>query len=454
MPQYGVGALLVPVLAIAAIVAFASPVAGVLLLIATIPLDNLIVVGDQITWTRTIGLVVVFAWISRKLIRQESWTAVLFPNFLKPAFLFILLAGASILWAEHFPSTVEKLLTTVQLLGLSLLVVGIIDSWRRLEWALRVVILSGLFTSVLTIWQSFGQGFVRAGEGLAGNVNQTAAVLVLLLPFGFHLLRMSPSRLWRLVGLAFVAIAPLAVILTFSRTSLVFLVVLLGLQMWDMFKERGKDRVVMVAVGVILGVVLLASAPWDKVLERGSSISPAIQGVRGEDNRLQSSRIHHWLGAVAIFNDYPLLGAGYGNFGYQFLDYQFSVSPKYVQRIYGIHDKLRSPHSTFFGILAELGLVGTALWFWLLIAAFLDIRKSWTVSSRAPTSSQKGLVKAVFYSLLASTMFGFLIITHLDKLLWVLLGLSAVLRRLTDLPDERAAHEAGSQTIVANSEFH
>ena len=70
--------------------------------------------------------------------------------------------------------------------------------------------------------------------------------------------------------------------------------------------------------------------------------------------------MHHWLGAIEIFNDHPVLGVGYENYGQAFLTtYQFEVPQKWVQRVY---TTLRSPHSSILGLLAELGLIGTAVW--------------------------------------------------------------------------------------------
>ena len=436
VPQYGAAALLWPVLAVAAIVVFARPVVGVSLLVATIPLENILVLGGDITWVRAVGLVVFSTWILRTLIRREPWAPVLSASLLKPAILFILLAVASILWATHVPSTVQGVMTTVQLLALSLLIVSVIDRWGRLEWVVRLVVVSGLALSILTVSQGFVDGLDRAGVDLAGGVNQTGAYLVLLLPFGFYLFRTSASRLWSLVGLLFVGLAPLAVILTFSRTSFVFLALVIGIQVWDMFKDGTKDRVLLTIAGLVVAVVLFTSTPWESALERASTISPAIQGGRGEDSRLESTRLHHWLGAIAIFNDYPILGSGYGNFGQLFQSYQFSVPSKYVQ---GYFTSVRGPHSSVLGIMAELGLVGIILWSWLLFVALLDARKSGTSSTHEYTRSQRLLVKAVFYSLLLYTMYGFITTIHIQKLLWVLLGLAAVVRRLASEPTEPAA---------------
>ena len=131
---------------------------------------------------------------------------------------------------------------------------------------------------------------------------------------------------------------------------------------------------------------------------------------------------------MLIFKDHPLLGVGYGNFGHRFITYQFLVPEKYVGRYFAT---MRFPHSTFLSILAELGLVGAALWGWLLGTVLFSVRKSWIRSKEFSERSLEILCQSVFFALLAYVMFSAVAGTHTDKLFWLLLGITAVLARLT-----------------------
>jgi O-antigen ligase len=438
VPQHGVDGLLWLLIGVGGlaggVVIFVWPIWGVLLLAFMIPLEGQLDLGE-LTWIRAVGLVIFAAWMLRKLVSRTSWAKVLSANILKPALLFVILATASLLWSEHFPSAFEDLWSTAQLLALSLLVVDVVDSWRRLEWVVRALILSGVVVLTLTLYQSvFQPEVIRAGGSVSGGVNQTATYIVLLTPFAFYLLRGSTVRMWRVLGLAYIALAPLAVSRTLSRTSFVIMPIVLGSQFWDMFKGGHRNRLYLLLSGLVAGVILLVAVDWEGVAARTNTISSVIQGVPTAGGESQSSRMHHWLGAVAIFNDHPLVGAGYGNYGFQFLSYQYSVSPKWVEDYY---TAFRSPHSSFLGILAELGLIGTALWIWLLAVATLNVRKGWSASRKMNNRLLEVLAQAMLYSLLAYVLYSFFEEVHVHKLLWLLFGLTEVLRRLVLSDQER-----------------
>jgi O-antigen ligase len=95
-----------------------------------------------------------------------------------------------------------------------------------------------------------------------------------------------------------------------------------------------------------------------------------------------------------------------------------------------------------FGILAELGLIGGALWILLLVVTLFNARRSWTKSKETGNRSLEVLSQAVFYSILIYAMYSPFSVVHTDKLLWMLLGFSEVLRRLA---------LSQKETIVDNS---
>ena len=435
VPTFGVDGLLWLIIGLAAVAGaiamFVRPLLGILLLTAVIPLETILVFGDQggaVTWARVIGLAVFGVWALRKLVTRESWAGLLSAGMVKPAVLLILWAVASFLWAEDASATAEDTWSTIQLVILSLLVIDMADSGRRLEWVVRILMLSGVVVLALTFSQSVLGDVVRAGTGLSGGANQTATYLVVLTPLAFFLLRASSSRLWRAIGVGFAALTPLGVTQTLSRTSFVIMPPVLASQLWEMSRGRKGNRMYILLGGLVIGAILLVAVDWQSLQDRINTISPAIQGVQRADGSVQSSRFHHWLGAIAIFNDFPLAGAGYGNFGYQFLNtYQFEVSPKWTA---GVFTGLRSPHSSFLGMLAELGVVGTVLWMWLMVVSLRGAGQKWSDSKRAGNRFQEVLAQAVFYSLLAYGVYGLFTVIHLHKLLWLLFGLTEALRRL------------------------
>ncbi len=128
-----------------------------------------------------------------------------------------------------------------------------------------------------------------------------------------------------------------------------------------------------------------------------------------------SARGYHLLVGLEIFADHPVLGVGYGNYGDYFLhDYQFEVEG--MSKLWGSR---RSPHSSNIGILADLGLVGLALWLFLLGVGLYAVFRAWrTMRGRGYGSDGFFLVQAVAYPWYLPSLE--------QKLFWIVLSLTVV----------------------------
>lgn len=435
VPYQGVGSIFWVLSITAVVVLVVRPEIGFYLLVFTLPIQNLFVLEQGVTWTRLIAILVFMTWTLNKLLHRDSWTGILSANILRPGGAFVVFAVASFLWARHPSSTEDAIPSVVLLLALTALTVGIANSWRRLEWTVRFVVLGGIAASLLTISQFFSEGAARAGDDVTGGVNETGVQLVVLIPLAFYLLRGRGALVWRLMALSFLVMSVLAVAVTFSRTSFLLLPIVMMPQIWLMLKGRPME-VLRVLLVVVVGVVVLsATIPWERVLERGGTIAPAV-GSDPNDSGVLSGRVQLWLGAMAIFSDFPLIGVGYGNFGYQYLTHQFSVPSQYIKKYRTINDELVSAHSSLLGMLAELGMLGILFWILLHGVAFQNLRLSWSKLSNVGQAHRTALVQAVAFSLVAYIMYSGVAVVHDHKFYWVILGLTEVLRQLAQRGDQ------------------
>lgn len=431
-PQFGIKAPLLFIFGLAIMLVLTRPVIGLYFLIFSIPLESVFILGDSVTWVRVIGTAVFGAWVLHMLLGRKSWRNLLSSNILIPALLFIIFSFASLLWAEQPP--LSGLSTIFQLLGLSLLVIGIVNSQKRLEWVIRILILSGTIAASITLHQYFVQGLDRAGREVALGINHTAVVLVVLIPLAFYLFRSSKLPLWRLVGLSYIAAASLAVIVTFSRASLIALPIVLAFQVLTMSRDGRRGLFQILFVGVVATGILYATVPWGEVLDRSSTITGEFEDTRTTDPDLAVGRVGIWLGALDIFKDHPLLGVGIGNFGIQFAERSKDVKTFFVGTL--------SPHSTFFGILAELGLIGIFLWGWLHMAAIRNLKIGWRNISRVRHGVSLILVQAIVFSFVIYALYSFESVTHIHKLFWVILGLTEATRHVALRQDQTASDTA------------
>ena len=93
----------------------------------------------------------------------------------------------------------------------------------------------------------------------------------------------------------------------------------------------------------------------------------------------------------------------------------------------------RSPHSSWLGILADLGAVGVLLWSAVLGAALFYLLVAWRRTRTDRLSAGCALIQAAFVCVLLYALpYGFYFQTQKEKLLWVLMGFALALYRLSE----------------------
>ncbi len=404
------------------------PFLGVLLLIATLPLENTLILQSNLTATRLLGLVVLGAWLIHKITRRESWGPVFDSTLVWAAAVFWILALASTLWAR-FPSvSIAGANQLLRLVALAVLLLDLVDSWTRCDRVAKAVVLGGTIAALLTIHQASQPGVHRAGGDIAGGVNGTAIVLVTVLPFAFYLLHAPQRSVWRAIGIIYVVSAAIAVLLTYSRMNLLLLPLVLGWLVWRTIDDR-RARVRLLALAGAAAVAYLQFIPSERLVERIRSIGPYISATLGNGpaDPNTSPRAYHMRVGIAIARDHPFVGAGYGNYGRLFRDqYQYRVAGG--QELYRTP---RSPHSSHIGILADLGLVGLCVWLSLLGIGWVNAHRArrrthGDRSLRAHAFSQAVLVALVLHA----SVYGIYFPNQREKITWLILGLSAAVWRL------------------------
>lgn len=411
-----------------AVVLLVKPVLGLLALLFTVPIEATLMIPGGGTLSKALAILVLAAWVANKLLRRESWMSVLGSRVFLSAVVFLAFAMASRLWATYQTGFNSTFLRVVLLFGLGVLAMDLVRTWSQAAWVVKVLVAGGLVAAALTLGQYFGEaGVRRAGGGISGGINATAILLVTLTPFAFSLVRSPEKGAWRVVGLAYLALGVVAVGVTLSRMSFLVLGLLLVVEFWQMlWSRRGRFALVLL---LLFGVpAFLHFMPLETLVQRAQTIGPYVQStLRGDQGGLYelSGRGYHLQVGLAIFRDHPWLGAGFNNYGRSFLTYQFAVPGTGHLFL-----RPRSPHSTYVGILADLGVVGTGLWLVLLGFAVANLKAAWSGLAARKGSFEFLLVRAVTLAFLVQLSYGFYENVHFDKLWWILLGLTVPLRRL------------------------
>jgi len=228
----------------------------------------------------------------------------------------------------------------------------------------------------------------RSIGSVLGDPNDLA--LVLLFPASFALaLLVTPGTtvLERLLGAIGFGVVTIAIIATQSRGGLLGIVAVFGLVML----RRIKSRSLVLVLGGIALPLLFAMAG---IAERASG-GAAEEGL-GES---AMGRLYAWEAAANMALAHPFTGVGLNNF---YVNY-FFYSPHWDGLNHAVH-------STWFGVLAETGLLGFLIFVLMVVSTMISIRRSLRIlSTVAPDSlhfnPQVNVMALAIYSGLA----GFLV---------------------------------------------
>jgi O-antigen ligase len=219
------------------------------------------------------------------------------------------------------------------------------DRMRKVLWLLAGMLAWVAGNGLLSYLQGkfmFAQGIERAqGEtSVVGGPNELAGIILLLLPLVFALWRRSEKVVARLFLLGLMLLALATLVVTGSRTGFVGLA-LVGL--YYVFNSRHKIASLALCA-VAASIVWLAMPP--QYQNRYLTTAHFAQGENLDaSNEL---RVRVWKAGWRMFLDHPILGVGAGQF-----------STAYGMVYSGVkHGAWMSPHSLFFQVAAELGLVG------------------------------------------------------------------------------------------------
>lgn len=189
----------------------------------------------------------------------------------------------------------------------------------------------------------FVQGGVQRASGPVSDPNDFAFLLGATLPIGLYHARRADKPYHRLAAACASAAMIACLLATLSRGEFVGLAV--G-GCWALFSGRLSVRWLVVLVAV--GGLVAAGAYYAFTGHVTASVDKKQQIAQNDVN----ARLYYWKVAVAEFEANPVTGVGPGQFEDRFFDY----APAYNFKV-----GTQTTHNTYLNILAELGIVGIAI---------------------------------------------------------------------------------------------
>ena len=308
-----------------------------------------------------------------------------------PATAYVAFNLFSLSWAINpFSGIVEA----AQLVALLIIFFGIVFflGTNHILTLAQFSAVGGLLVSIIGIGQYLGRGFewipsvgLPSGGFLFRHL--AAAYLVGNIPFGLLAISLDPSRLRKILWS--IATTSMSLFLVYTRTrgawiglggAILLACIYLGFNrplrqnLAGRFGLQVRCRALFLGVSVTLivlvGGALLPTRTSKEVYQRfdEKKSSPAVAATSLLAPGSDRGRLAMWKHTIEIIADNPLTGVGLDNWEF--------VYPRYDRgdKITGASEPVR-PHNDFLWIASELGLIGLALYLWLLFVAFRTVHR-------------------------------------------------------------------------------
>ena len=287
----------------------------------------------------------------------------------------------------------------------------------------------------LKVFATAGAHIVRGIPQLGDN-NSFGMVMLMVAPLAYYLYNCLEER-WLRYGFLGVSLSCLLVVIgTNSRGAFI---AMLALGMMFVIRSRRRLRDGLLAIGVVVLVLGVASARW---YERIDTISSA------ESDSSFVGRITAWKLSWVIALDRPLIGVGFRTMQ------EPGVWISYIDKFERYYPDSPKPdekaghaaHSIVFQVLADLGFPGLAIFLGLLAIAFRNVRKARRLSIANPQLGwMRDLTIALELSLVSYTVAGLALSVNYYESFYLLITFIALLRRLAQ---ESAPEPAVLRTAI------
>jgi len=356
-----------------------------------------------------------FLFISRKDFIQWKYPQ------MQAVWLSIAVMLLSVPMAMNYGNALLTTRSVMMFLPFMLSIIILINDVKQLKFLVNVILFVALLNAVrgFLLFDGAQRNTMFNLGAFLTDPNDFALYLNMMIPFAYFMflqeLRWTFQKL--IYGILTLAMVSL-VVMSFSRGGMVGLACA-GMVMW----YYSPNRVVTFSIGVsvLFGILLFAGDTWLNVMSTTTDLS----------NSTVNSRFVTWMAAGEMFIDNPIAGVGPSNVPFHLTHYvpmnhtyQFQVA-----------------HSIWFTALAEGGILGFAIFIWLLAS-------NWSSAARLTRIRQidlnarylKYFGAATLASLVAYMAGGTFLTTNYYPHIWYLTALIVVGVKLLNIHHLRYQH--------------
>jgi O-antigen ligase len=411
-PPVAVGLVLAIVFVV---VALGNLAAGVCIFAVLSFLDTVLPVQGALSAPKLLGVMLMLSWLALVTAGEREHRERIFSH---PAFLFVLLLFVgwtliSATWAEAPGAAILGFTRYLPNAMLFLIVFAAVRTREQLLWVVGAFVIGAFLSGIYGIIVPPPPQDIGRLAGAGGDPNETAAAMVAGLALATALgVAARGKPLLRMACAAAAVVCLFTLFLTSSRGGLIALGVALIAAVVLGGRRRGT-MLAAAAAAVLVTVFYFATIAPDSVRERVTHPGGG------------TGRVDIWTVGLRMVRANAIQGVGSGNFTTSSIHYL--LEPGKLVRDDFIVDTPKVAHNTYLQILAELGIVGFALFITILLFSLVCAFKAHRVAARAGDRELDIIARATVVAMTALFAAYFFVSRDYGKQLWLLLALGPVM---------------------------
>lgn len=376
-------------------------------------LDEVLPSGG-VSLNKLMGALLIVSWLAA-ITAGEDRRRKLFESFgfLYLLVVFVLWAGISATWAADSGAAIGAVTRYAPNVLLFLIVYSAVRTRDDALLVVGALVVGTLISAAYGIVTPIPADADGRLSGALGNANETATALAIGVALAGALALALRDKPWLRLGAAIgVPLCLLALFLTVSRGGLVALGAVLVAAVF-MAGRRRKQAFALV------GVVLVGAFAYFAVVAPPEARDRIVQSDGG------TGREDIWTVGWRMVEAHPINGIGAGNFANSSVHYL--LEPGAILRADFIVDDPKVAHNTYLEVLAELGVVGLALFLGILGCTLAFVLKAVRIFAQVGDRELEIVSRALFVSLIGFLTAAFFGSREFSNQLWLLMSLAPAL---------------------------
>jgi O-antigen ligase len=370
------------------------------------------------------GLLITLSWVATIVARRARPSlAKSRPLFVGALGLFAGWAALGLMWARRTDLATEAVSTLMLSFLLFPIVFAAVREPRHVRRVWVAFVAGALLTGTMgflfpggTIPDDEGRlaGAAGVGPNQLGGYLAVAAILAVTLACDR---RGNPLGRMACAGAAALCL-PLQ-LMTGSRGALLALGVALIVAPFLVGRGRRAGAAALAALAVLSGTAFFMTVAPSSIVEHVTRVDTSGSG-----------RTDIWRMGWRMVQAHPITGVGPGNFSTSTIDYL--LRPGATQRAIYIVDEPKVAHNIYLEVLAELGILGFALFGAIVATGVVSAREAIRASGRRGDRETELLSRGLLLAMIAMLLAAFFSSELFSKQLWMLLALAVAVRSVAE----------------------